>query len=577
MKIRLSTLALAACASFGVQAQDLTPNTKQINVSGFFQLNPSTGDYDRYQAIGFYEPQAGTAPARVSMMPQITVRSGGIAFIGKDGKTIKDDNAATEGVVAKIKVSLNYNGSLPTATQQIGVMAQVLGTGETVAVPVLKTADLKNPASLLVYLPEAVKAQAAKEFASVEDQRKKQAELITKWSQSSPQVVAINGVTISLIVDGEVVAVRTTPSNLLSSGPMPDLFIADPSEATINRIKEREFQVQVDYSFLDSKTGSINAEFDFEQHMRQQINESRVLQSKSKSTGVQILGFGRRKSSMSQFMKEQSTVSASQDNRAGTVIQMRDADDGLIAMFESKFFPQLSKADAAKAHEEAGKLAESQGNKALAAAHFGYAKAILEDKPNMDVDTAGALASLSAGDYAGFVAKGIKMQTVEGGATSQYSRVMSKEVDSKQEIQWTAVRTVSTQRKVSQILSVSHDKRKALLGMCSVNTMPRARPYPMMAPGYVPPPPLMVMFPSCLLAGGPLDRAGITPYDEILMVDGMQITGSTTIQDIDNVLNKNEPGTQIEVRKFINFHPSTGAVQYQTVKVRLGKSTVSIE
>jgi hypothetical protein len=291
--------------------------------------------------------------------------------------------------------------------------------------------------------------------------------------------------------------------------------------------------------------------------MSQVVNESRQITSASKKSGVQILGFGKRKSIMSQAIKEESRESVTQDNKANTVIQMRDADDSMIAMFESKFFPQLAKAQVVENHLKAGEAAKSNGDEMLAKAHFGYAKAVQDEKLDLDVDTAGAMASLAAGDYAGFVAKGVKMQKSEGSASSQFARVLTKDVKESIGVDWALVKTVSIQRVVSMVIETQNEARRANLGLCDVvqHQIPNPSNTKMVP----------VIIPTCLIVGGPLDKAGFKPGEVIGRLDDKIVR---TYAELENILSTFKPGGVMSVERLI---PTPMGWQQQVVNVKLAK------
>lgn len=547
------------------EALELTPNTRAFSVSGFFYFESSTGNFQRYQSIGFYETPVPRVKTKVFLMPHISVKKAGVSFIGNDGRTITDEDQANDATVAKIRVSMQYDGNLPDNRQKMGVLSQIYATGETVLDPQVTMADLTSPTIGVLYnMPPQQKDALRNGQLALTARINSQGDLLRRSeNELLPQVVAINAVSITLLVDGEVVGKFSVPGSLISSGTLPDLFLAGATNSQINRFKERQFQIRLDYSFLDANTGSIIANFDFEKMMNQIVREERVMQVSSTKSGVSFLGFGNRKSKISQFLRESTDEKITQDNKANTVIQMNDADESMVAMFESKFFPQVSREHVINAHLEAAEVAKSTGNEMLAKAHLGYAQAVQEDKIDLSVDTAGALASLSAGDYAGFIAKGVKMQKSETSAASQYSRVMTKSVDVTGSVDWTLVKSVSTQRSVSQIIEQENDARKAYLGLCDFVT------YDAVEYGYNPPPhTLHTIVPTCLVTNGPLARAGVAPGAVITKVGGTVITNT---QSLENLLSSYRPGETLDVQLITRFG---GPGQYHNVEnrqVKLGR------
>lgn len=574
--IFLSHLALGL-PLFGAStagAQELTPNTQPLNISKFYLTGP-TGDIERFQAAGFYEPPVTGAKSKLFLMPRITMAKNGVVFIKKDGSNIADESQATEANVSKIKVSLRIDSQLPNKDQMVGVMGQVYGSGEMFLRPKEAHVDVSNlmGSVLLTANPELLNGLKNNATTSAA-QQKSQEELGAKIANFTPQMVSISGVRVSLMVDGDKVAEKFVPNTLISSGSMPDLFIQDPSGYTINRIKSRQFQIMLDYAFKDAKVGSVQASFDFEKTMNQMVKEEWTKTTQSKQSGVKFLGFGKRKSKLVESLRESASEKITQDNKANTLIQMSDADDSLIAMFEAKFFPQVTRQQAINAHLEAAKVAESAGNATLAKAHAGYAQALQEEKLDLSVDTAAAMASLAAKDYAGFVAKGVKMDSSEGSASSQYSRVITREVDVTGSVDWAVVKTVSVQRVVTQIIEPEVATAKAYLGLCDAtpyslmdfSSMP-AMVYPgmpMPMPKYV-----AVTVITCVVYGSPLAKKNIGPNTVIRRVGGEHIL---TGQDLADVLAKHAPGDEIEIEtlSFLANAPRV-AHQWKTSKVKLGR------
>lgn len=537
----------------------LTPNTQQLNVSDFFLFNPMQGALARYQIIGFYEPVGASGRQRVMLMPRIQVRPDGVSFIARNGATVPETSSMDASRVAKIKVSLRYDGGLPEPSQRMAVLAQLRGSGERRAIPDFYRYDLGKAGPLDV-LPPPERARIAKlvadQFAVMDKASKAQEDMLAAWSKVDASVVPIQSVRIALLLDGEQVAERAFTGSLISSGVLPDLYVDAIDEYRLNRFRERQFQVRVDYGFLDASTASIEARFEADKVLRQLVEESRKMTSSSSQRGVQILGFGSRRSKIKQFLAESSREQITQDGRANTFIEMRDADDSMLALFESKFFPEVAQAKVAEDHLKAGEAARSAGNEALAAAHFGYAKAIAEQKLDLDVDTAGAIAALNAGDYAGFVAKGVKIQKSEGSAAAQYSRVLTKDVKESDQIDWNLRKVVSTQRSVTQLLEIDGDARLPFLGLMDFVHFDVPLTYNTVLP---------LIVPIAVVKGSPLDKVDLRPGVFLAKIGGSFVR---SVQQLEDKLNEYAPGDTLEVER---VEPAPGGWRTELVKVKLTK------
>jgi hypothetical protein len=242
------------------------------------------------------------------------------------------------------------------------------------------------------------------------------------------------------------------------------------------------------------------------------------------------------------------------------MIEMRDASPQLIDMFESRFFPSLGKDQAVASHIAAGEKARSEGNAELAKVHFGYAEALRNDKVNLDVDIDAAMKALNQRDYAGFVAKGVKVASSKNVGTSDYVRVITKDVDEGSRVTWTAVQVTSKQRVVTQFLEPEKEEYQAFIGVC--HGFPYAANTAFgQVKGFVP---------TCLVQGGPAARADIRLGEFLGRINGRQID---TVDDLADALRGVDPGESIEVERLTWQQPfnQPGRFVRSTVNVRTGR------
>ncbi len=539
-KISFAVLAIASSQALA-QLSTLTPNSKQLNVSKFYVRDSITGHIENYQVVGFYEPAVGGTKARVSLMPRIYVS--GVTYIAKNGTTILNPADADESKLSRIRVSLRYNGDLPNERQRLSVLGQIGGNpldGAAGDPIVYSFKGMVTPGgSVLETFDFASQAGIKASLKKITDRVANEKQLSSKWlSDVQASVVSVQGIRLTLEIDGDATDERYVPASLISSGSLPDLFATNVSEYQLNALREGRFKVRVDYGFLDTNSGAINAEFKFEKAMNQMIEESRSIVTSSSKNGVAFLGFGSRKSKLSQSMREQSKEKITQDEFAQTRIEMRDAGPELIDMFEKTFFPDISRAKAVSEHIAAGEEAKKAGNEILAKAHFGYADALSKNELDLKPDIDGALKSLSSKDYAGFIAKGVRIQSSKDSIATQYSRVLSFEVKEASDVKWTATRSVSTQRAVTQFIEPDLTKVLADLGLCDGFGGTVGDVLGVSKTFYV----------TCVITNGPLARAGIVPGESIATLNGKTIlNGADWLNALDDVA----PGETVKIARHV--------------------------
>ncbi len=537
---RLSALAALMVFSASAPAQTaLGPNTQQLSVSRYVYFNPSSGNYERYNTVGFYEPAVGALPHRVALMPRFSV--GGVNFISKTGTTLPADDA-TANNTRRIRVSLRYDGDMPNESQRRAVLGQIFSQPVEVEPPPAMLFRFAPPGQPMTFLDSVATPQermmVEQGLQPLLDKYQVREQLAARWAQVKVSVAPIQAVRFTLLVDGEKFDERQIASTMVSSGgTLPDLFINDVTEYQLNRVKEGAYQVMIEFAFLDTSVGSINANFQMDRVMKHLVEESQRMTASAQRSGVQILGFGSRRTRIQQTLREQSKEQIQQDAKAGTTIEMRDASPALLQMFESKFFPALSQAQAIQNHLAAGEAARSAGKDALAKAHFGYAEALQKNDIDLSVDTDAALKSLQQKDYAGFVAKGVKVASNTGTGSAEYTRVLSREAEETAIVDWTAVQTVSVQRVVTQYLQREQDEYVAALGICDLV------PYRALQPNG---PPEEGIVPICVVQGGPAAMAGIRLGEFLGRIGGRRIRAPN---DLKAAMAGVTPGDPIQVER----------------------------
>lgn len=490
-------------------------------------------------------------------MPQLSFNKNQLSFIGKNGKTYASDEKLEAKDIAKVRVYLSYNGNLPTKEQSIGILSQIEHTPVD-RIPRFKFYDPSNKNNNIVssmmldyiFQNENVKKDINNFINQGKEGLKKQDEIFAKWAKMSPQVVAISGLRIRILLDGEVVGEKKLNNTVISNGRLPDIYLSDLDEYKINRLKENGFEIEVDYLFKDVKKSSITAKFNLAQMIDTVIDESRKMSSSSSSSGVQFLGFGKRRKTMSESVKDSFKEQTISQQKANTVIEMEDVDDSMMDIFEEQFFPKISQEKLVQEHLLAAEKAQAAGNAMLAKAHFGYAKAIQDQKDNLDVDIKDAIDSLNKKDYAGFIAKGLKIQNSKSSGNSQYSRVISSHVEEGKNIDWTFNKSVSVNRAVTQLINTDEKLTyKAALGLCNAAIIPWTMPI-YKGYGYLNDPRSYdtnmynYLVPYCIVEGSPLQASPINFTTPIKSIDGVKIN---SFNDLIQLLDSKEPGDEIEL------------------------------
>jgi hypothetical protein len=538
---------LALIGSLGVSwAQlELTPSTSQLSVSKYIYFNPGTRAWERYSAVGFYEPQVGNVKPRIQLLPRFNIRS--TSYISRTGTTLTAAQAGPENTRA-VGISLKYEGDIPNALQQRGVLGEVFADPIEYEVPPTNVFTFAGPGQPFSFLDSVVsnpndRTGLENRLRQFREHSGRREQLAARWNQVNVRVAAIQSVRFILLVDGVTVDERQIPSTVISAnGVLPDLFVNELDEYRLNRIKEGAYQVLVEFSFLDAHLSSINANFQLDRVMHQLVEESRKMTASAKRSGVQILGFGSRKTKIHQALREQSREQIAQDSKAGTTIEMRDVSPTILAMFESKFFPALSKAQVIAEHLAAAQVAESAGNTALMKAHQGYAEALQKNDLELSVDTDAALKALNQRDYATFLAKGVSMGRTRSSESADYARVLTRDIKESTGIEWTAIQATSTHRVVTQFLQRVSEEYVASVGICDAVTY-GAQTANGIVHGFIP---------LCVIVGGPASTAGIRPGEFLGRVNGNVIRSEGELRAI---IDQASPGDDLEFERLI-WQPS---------------------
>jgi hypothetical protein len=524
----IATVAIARAVSAQTSAE-LAATTSQIRVENYYAVTQN-GSYRQYRALGFYEPGSPSTKPRFFLLPKIAVDLRSLKFYSANGSVIV---TRTGGEVVSVDVPLRYSASLPSESESIGIAAQLPG-GEPqeyyLKQPLLNTFGQPRMAPVV---PADVVANIHATYNGYNQALQKQAENRKKWVSYQSEIVVPSELRLSLLIDGDIVATRYMgPSSYISGGSsMPPLSVKSPTAYVVQRLRDGNFEVNVEFRFRDSKVGSVDAKFDVLKVIENYVKETQRAITSSKSTGMQIFHIGSRKNRVKQMLDESLEYDGSTIDRANTVIVTNDADEMQLARFDALFFPKLSQDAVVKGHLEAAEAARTAGKPDLAAAHTKYAEALQKDVPMAEVDAVGAAAAFNEGDYATFIAKGVRFMDAKTKTSGDFIRVAKEKVTSQGAKEFTDVSKRSVNRAVNLHASLEEEvKYRPSMGV--IGSIPR--------PGGI--------ILTCLAADGPLAQAGVANGEAVSEIGGTKVA---SFSDIESALSGQEPGDSVAV-KFID-------------------------
>lgn len=528
---KMCLILLGAVLLTTVPAKAQIPiNSKRFAISNYFY--PTTeGNYKRYYAHGFATQRTDQTRGRLFLLPILSWDRDKMEFIDEEGLTF--DPTIESGKKARaILIPLNIHSKMPDKTQLPAIAAFLEHEVELKAyVPPMA----KGPNNSFYILPQAMQLQPMLMQSAADHQRMwdEQQQLVNLYDNYSRELASLSQVEISLIIDGNIIASQLYDNTIVASGRnLTTIEVVSPTRYQQNRIANGSFRLVISYKFRDAHTSSISARFDAYRIVNHFLEETQRSMRSSSSSGWQVLGFGNRRMQVRSSMNSTVKENYSGENYEGTVIEMFDATDDMIAQFEREFFPELSKERVIENHIAAAEKARSNGNEALHDLHLQYASALQSSDPNLEVDMAAAVASLSAGDYAGFIANGVRWGSHDMGSNSSFRRVVHLQSEIQTHTGWTQVRTVSVQHALTENVMESKDEAsKPRVGICAANQYT----YPVYSQdmfGQLQTTSRMGLMPSCVSEGGPAYLAGIVPGMIISKIGGRTITTPTEFEEL---------------------------------------------
>lgn len=535
-------LLIAGSAS----AQDVPhPNSTFFEVRDYFYLKPS-GDYEYYQVHGYRQaPATGVAPT-IFLLPTIAVRREDIKFFRDNGTPLYGND-----LPGLITIKPTYFAGMPGPTQMPAIAAaldQGVSTFRYVQ-PALRNG------SQPVMFPEAASAPHIRmlieqDYAAHDAVVTAQNEIATKYSNYQKKSATLTDVEVRLLVGGEIATSRTYTGSLVSLG---QINLLAPTEFQANQIRSGNFELEVISRFRDTRTSSISASFDARSAISSFVDETQRAITKSKSSGFQVFGIGSRRSKMKTSITSSMKSDTKVELMERTQVVMYDATDSMIAEFESKFFPSLSRQEVIDNHVKAAEEAQAAGNHELAKLHADYADAISKQNQMKEVDTVAAAAALNSGDYAGFIAHGVRSINSNDTKANNFRRLETRDTVITQSTDWDQVRTVTVNREVSVPVMLEPSRKYVpRLGICNMRQDIDYGWVKLNAWGYPQSFPERGLMVSCVEAGSPAAAAGLLPGMTIRFVGNDRIR---TLADMDQALQTVEPGDAVSI--YIAQSPSS--------------------
>lgn len=573
--MRIASTVAAACSvaiSSSAVAQ-VPPNSLERRVQGFYeQVTPTR--MSEYSIVGFAQPlNAGSAsvPPRMYMMPAFTIAPDGVRFINNLGNAFTPSDCSTQPAQT-IVFTVQVRAALPNQAQKVAVGAALSGENAEYFYPDWPVDGMGNPAmwgpgATMPGVLDAVRSLRQGQYQGLLDKQKLWRETYDKYNVS---FATLNGLTLDLYVDGDRVALSEYAGSSVSNNGSLRLTYKLPNTYNCNLIRGGNYEIRARYAFNDTLNRTVNARFNSRQSVETFLRETQTATAKSRNSGWRVLGIGSRKSRMKSSLDQTLQLNEQRENIEGTTIVSFDADESMIADFETLFFPTLSKQRAIENHREAAVAAEANGNAALAEAHRKYADALTNGSEDLETDAIGAAAALNEGDYATFMAKGVRFSQNNDSRTDTFRRTVDFSVVSDEMRTWDQSKTVTVQREaVTAVRVLGQEINEPTLSGYAAGPWS----FQFVQSEY----PVNVVQRTGLLLGGvlpntPLVQAGLQPGMIITKADGVEIQSKA---DLDEVIANRSPGDRIEFRT-LQFTGALPPYSPMPVRGREGSHWVTI-
>jgi hypothetical protein len=375
-------------------------------------------------------------------MPRISVNINEIKFFDKDGEETTNSKQ-----IKLIRIPVKCLSGMPNMQQQVGIGMEILGGKLERYVPALVTNSSGQPP---IYPPSLAspEIQNAIQHAYAEHKKMQQFQetALKKWGYYLKQAVALQDVTVSLSIGKDKIS-QTYDGTLISGDKyLPDIVINEPTIFTINMIKKGNFDIMVQCRIVDSNLQSASACIDYAKIVNETIKESQQVITRNKSMGIRFWGIGFSKDKFEQTVNYDLAINSKVDGRTGVNIIYDDATEDLIAEFQKLLFPYITKQETIDRHEEAAIKAEAQGDVNIAKLHRSYADALRKDDKLSQEDILTSAAALSTGNYAAFIASGVRGNFGKGDYANNFTRVISRNFSEKIENTYAIAKRFSIMR-----------------------------------------------------------------------------------------------------------------------------------
>lgn len=542
------------------------PSTQYFSVRDFYVPNQS--GYNIYSVDGFYEGVSSEANPKLLLFPKLQLNTNSIAILDSMGKKVDNTENFNKNDVSRIIISVKYNPELPTRMEGVGISYALNSmSAKGYYVNTVKNLDGTIPYHQNIFnLPNGLmyKNLIDQHYQAYENNRQEQNKLEEFWKKYKTQTINFENLKLQALDQNEVLGESVDIEGGASfNGGSISIIIKNPNIQTINMVLEGNYQVKASFLFKDSSTSSIDAKFDESIIMNKYVKQTKDSLVSNKSSGWKVFNFGNRRKSIRESFKEQIEQNNRTDVRTNTIIVMEDADDDMIKIFESKFFPQVGKDQVIKEHLAAAQVATSNSQPDLAKAHTAYASMLTSQDETSKVDAAAAAAALSEQNYAMFVAKGMEMFDNSGKATGHYERIITQESEYGADKTWIYTKKRSVKRKYNIMMNpLSEVAQHGSLGVCGIAPYPYYKMY--LAPNnpnYI----SQAFMITCVTEGSPLHKSNIVPGAIFDTIDNKRILNWSNLEDF--LLNK-KPGDVVRLAFANDSTPYT-----QTINIKLAAGT----
>jgi hypothetical protein len=571
-KLRIA-LAAAAMAGPALVSAQVPPNSRYFSVEEYFYRD-STGNYRPYRVAGFASPAQTGNPARLIILPTLYIDERSARFFDAEGRVF-DPSAG--GRAQTIVLEPRITNALPTQIQIPAIGGALTGVNErehlmapllnTMNLPYMFEGHLAPPAS---YNWGNIAFAINQHYQAYTNQVSQQATRGLAYASHLPQQGNVSQLKVSLLVGGEVVATRVIPGNSISPNRVASISLQNPTPVQQNMIASGDYELELSYGFRDVSTASIQARLDAVAVVDQVLRETQTATTRNSSSGVQILGFGSRRTKIKSALDQQISSQHNETNIQGTSIVSYDATDAMIERFENAFFPKTDIGDVIRSHREAAAAARQQTppNTRLAEVHEGYANALASSNQLAEVDMEKAAASLTAGDWAGFLAHGVRAASNNDRRVNEFRRVITNHEEIRRQNSWSELQQVTLQREATSVVRPPRTRdRPAYWGICGkVPTTFNAFVANSWSPGSWQGREGVLI--TCVHEGSPAAQANLVPGRIVTRI------GSRPVRDLadwEEVTQMYAPGDQAQVGVFHHLYPmNVSEERVLTIRLRRG-------